>query len=134
MLTGNSTTKLSSVMRICQVQSPRLVLRVIWVQHPFILSLLPCCFSQSYGLASTRVPCALPMKAVGADGCGTSGLIPSFTSLWSLATSAGVLQGGERTEAPASLTDSSPPLLEAPLPLGRDGGRGQVTTRVHRLP
>lgn len=42
-------------------------------------------------------------------------------------------RGEDRTEGPAALTDGSSPLLEAPLPLGRDGGRGQVTTRVHRL-
>lgn len=41
VLTGNSTTKLSSEMRIRQVQSPRLVLWV-WVEHAFILSLIPC--------------------------------------------------------------------------------------------
>lgn len=49
-----------------------------------------CCFSQSPDLASTVVPCALHMKAVGADGCGASGFIPSLTSLWSLASSTGV--------------------------------------------
>lgn len=31
-------------------------------------------------------------------------------------------RGEDRTEAPAPLIDSSPLLLEAPLPLGRDRG------------
>lgn len=63
-----------------------------------------------------------------------------FHSFFKLPVESGFLswcfvgRGEDRTETPALLIDSSPLLLEAPLPLGKDREGGQVTRCVHRLP